>query len=144
MAGFLGSYLHSIDPKGRVSLPAQFRRGHESESFVLIHAQPDALSLYTDERWGDEVQSELREMAKRQPDLRMQILALTASAVEVAPDKQGRILIPEKMRLSVSLDSEALVVGAINHIEIWEPARFREKTKEKDEAFDRYVKTVFT
>lgn len=142
MAGFLGSHLHSIDPKGRVSLPAQFRRGRESESFVLIHAQPDALSLYPDERW-EEVQSELRDMAKRQPDLRMQILALTASAVEVVPDKQGRILIPEKMRTSVALDSDALVVGAINHIEIWEPARFEEKTKSKDEAFQRYIDKVF-
>ena len=142
MAGFLGSYLHSLDPKGRVSLPAQFRRGRESESFVLIQTQPDALSLYPDEAW-QEVQSELREMSKRQPDLRTQILRVTASAVEVVPDKQGRILIPEKMRTSVSLDSDALVVGAINHIEIWEPGRFQAATQSEDDAFQKYIKRVF-
>jgi len=142
VAGFLGSYLHSLDPKGRVSLPAQFRRGRETESFVLIQTQPDALSLYPDEAWN-EVQNELRELSQRQPDLRTQILRITASAVEVVPDKQGRILIPEKMRSSVSLDSDALVVGAINHIEIWEPGRFEEATESEDDAFKQYIKRVF-
>lgn len=142
MAGFLGSYLHSIDPKGRVSLPAPFRRGRESDPFVLIQTQPDALSLYPDDAW-EEVQSELREMAKRQPDLRTQLLRVTAGAVEVVPDKQGRILIPEKMRTSVALDSDALVVGAINHIEIWEPNRFEQATQSEDDAFKRYIDKVF-
>lgn len=142
MAGFLGSYLHSIDPKGRVSLPAPFRRGRESDPFVLIQTQPDALSLYPDDAW-EEVQSELREMSKRQPDLRTRILGITAGAVEVVPDKQGRILIPEKMRTSISLDSDALVVGAINHIEIWEPKRFDEATRSEDDAFQRYIDKVF-
>lgn len=142
MAGFLGSYLHSIDPKGRVSLPAPFRRGRESDPFVLIQTKPDALSLYPDDAW-DEAQSELREMSKRQPDLRTQILRVTAGAVEVVPDKQGRILIPEKMRTSISLDSDALVVGAINHIEIWEPKRFEEATRSEDDAFQRYIDKVF-
>lgn len=142
MAGFLGSYLHSIDPKGRVSLPAQFRRGRESDPFVLIQTQPDALSLYPDDAW-EEVQTELREMSKRQPALRTQILGITANAVEVVPDKQGRILIPEKMRTSVSLDSDALVVGAINHIEIWEPGRFEKATQSDDDAFRHFIDKVF-
>ena len=142
MPGFLGSFLHQLDPKGRVSLPALFRRGREGESFVLIRTQPDALSLYPDDAWA-EVQAELREMSKRQPDLRNQVLRVTAGAVEVVPDKQGRILIPEKMRESISLGTEALVVGAINHIEIWDPARFDELTRPSDDAFDSYIERVF-
>lgn len=142
MPGFLGSFLHQLDSKGRVSLPAPFRKGREGESFVLIQTQPDALSLYPDDAWTD-VQAELREMSKRQPDLRNQVLRVTAGAIEVVPDKQGRILIPEKMREAVPLGTEALVVGAINHIEIWDPERFDEMTRPSDEDFDRYIDRVF-
>ena len=125
-----------------MSLPASFRRGREADSFVLIQTQPDALSLYPDDEWTD-VQVELREMSKRQPGLRNQVLRVTAGAIEVVPDKQGRILIPEKMREAVSMGPEALVVGAINHIEIWDPARFDEKTRPSDDAFDKYIEGVF-
>lgn len=142
MPGFLGSFLHQLDPKGRVSLPAPFRRGREGESFVLLQTQPDALSLYPDEGWT-EVQAELREISKRQPDLRNQVLRVTAGAIEVVPDKQGRILIPEKMRGAVSLGTEALVVGAINHIEIWDPKTFEEMTGPSDDAFETYIDRVF-
>ena len=129
MAGFLGSYLHQLDPKGRVSLPAPYRRGREGESFVLIQTQPDSLSLYPDEAWG-EVQAKLREMSERRPELRNQVLSVTAKAVEVIPDKQGRILISEKIRKIVSLEAEVLMVGAINHIEIWDPQRFEESRRQ--------------
>jgi MraZ protein len=142
VAGFLGSYLHQVDLKGRVSLPASFRRGRETDSFVLIQTQPDALSLYPDDAWAA-VQSELRELSTRQPDLRNQVLRVTASAVEVGLDKHGRILIPEKMRKLASLETEALMVGVINHIEIWEPGRFDEATREPDEEFDGFMKRVF-
>lgn len=142
MPGFLGSFLHQLDPKGRVSLPAPFRRGREGEPFVLIQTQPDALSLYPDDGWT-EVQEELRQMSKRQPGLRNQVLRVTAGAIEVVPDKQGRILIPEKMRGAVSLGTEALMVGAINHIEIWDPKRFEEETGPSDDAFEGYIERVF-
>ncbi len=142
MAGFLGSYRHQLDPKGRVSLPAPYRRGREGESFVLIQTQPDALSLYPDEAWG-EVQVKLREMSERRPELRNQVLRVTAKAVEVIPDKQGRILISEKMRKIVSLETEVMMVGAINHIEIWDPQRFEEMTKLIDNEFDQLIDGVF-
>ena len=142
MPGFLGSHTHQLDSKGRVSLPAPFRRGREGESFVLIRTQPDALSLYPDDAWGD-VQAELREMSKRQPRLKNQVLRVTADAVEVAPDKQGRILIPEKLRTAASLKTEALLVGAINHIEIWDPTKFDKATQVRDDDFDQHLEQVF-
>jgi MraZ protein len=97
VAGFLGRFLHQLDPKGRISLPAQFRRGRESESFVLIRTQPEALTLYPEDAWAD-VQNDLLDYVKRQPEHRHKVLRITADAIEVVPDKQGRILIPERMR----------------------------------------------
>jgi len=109
----------------------------------LIQTQPDALSLYPQESWVG-VQEKLREISQRQPRMRNKVLGVTANAIEVAPDKQGRILIPEKMRSSISLATEALVVGALNHIEIWDPSRFEKVTSQSDDDFDRHIESVFS
>ncbi len=131
MAGFLGNFLHQIDAKGRLSLPASFRRGHEDQSFVLTQRQNEALLLFPDKEWRG-VQARLRDMGRR-PEHRKRVLRATSMAVEVAPDKQGRILIPDWMREAIGLTSEARVVGAIDHIEIWEPGSFSNVMLEDDD-----------
>ena len=143
MAGFLGRYLHQIDAKGRISLPASFRRGHETEPFILVCTQPNSLALYPDDSWND-VQNELRDLVRRNPDYGPMLLTVTANANEVSLDKQGRILIPDRLRQGVGLGSEALIVGAINRIEIWEPERFEASTSVADEVFDKHVRTIFS
>jgi len=142
VSGFLGSYEYSLDAKGRVSLPAPFRRGADADSFVLIRVHPDALTLFPDEAWR-EVESQLREMLERRPEFRHRVLALTGSAQQVRPDKQGRILIPERLREEVGLDGEALIVGALDKIEIWDPDRFAARTAGKDEEFERLTASIF-
>lgn len=123
MGGFLGSHLNQVDEKGRVTLPAAFRRGSESPSFVLVHVHADALTLYPSDRWA-EVEVRIREHLRRAPARRLEVLAITAKAQEVTPDKQGRILIPERLRSGAGIEGEALLVGALDKIEIWSPDRF--------------------
>lgn len=142
MGGFLGSYRHTFDEKGRVSLPASFRRGREDEPFVLVHAQKEALSLYPPESWA-EVEEKLREMGKRKPEYRTMVLGITANAHEVTLDKQGRLLVPDRLREAAGLGSEALIVGALDRIEIWEPERFERASGETSEEFDRFVASIF-
>jgi hypothetical protein len=64
---FLGSYQYQLDEKGRVSLPAAFRREAADQSFVLIQAYPPALSLYPAGEWL-EVEERLRDLIKHQPE----------------------------------------------------------------------------
>ena len=143
MAGFLGRHLHQLDPKGRVSLPVRFRRGRESSSFVLVHVLPDCLSLFPDDEWML-LESEIREYARLQPDDRHQVLRITSNAVEVAPDKQGRILIPERMRRAIGLGTEAELVGAGNKIEIWEPGRLAAAMEgEYEKTFQQHMTKLF-
>jgi len=124
VGGYLGSYLNQVDEKGRITLPAAFRKGAEAgASFVLIQAYPDALTLYPTENWG-EVQQRMRDLALRRPNKRHALLSLTANAQEVTPDKQGRILIAERLRSQVGISTEARLVGALDKIEIWDPVRF--------------------
>jgi MraZ protein len=127
--GFLGSYQHQIDEKGRLSLPASFRREGGDEPMVLVHAFPDALTLYPQRTWA-EVEARLREMLRLNPQARAYVLRVTANAVEVAPDKTGRIMVPARLQEAVGIAGPTLVVGAIDRIELWNPDRFAAATAE--------------
>ncbi|HEV3051130.1 MAG TPA: division/cell wall cluster transcriptional repressor MraZ, partial [Longimicrobium sp.] len=70
------------------------------------------------------MEQRLREMLRRNPKARPYVLKVTANAVEVVPDKQGRILVPQRMQKEVGITGPTLVVGAIDRIELWNPETF--------------------
>jgi MraZ protein len=142
MTGFLGSFLHQLDEKGRLALPAAFRRSAgEEERFVLIHAQEPALFLYPARAWAS-VEEQLMDLLRRQPESRGLVLSLTANALETIPDKQGRILIPERLQEAAQLDSEALIVGALEKIEIWNPGVFDSTTRDAKPELEKFVRQI--
>lgn len=143
MRGYLGSYQHQIDEKGRLSLPAPFRRETApDEPLVLVRVFPDALSLLPQETWAG-VADGLREVQRRNPAMRARVLAITAQAAEVVPDRQGRILVPPRLQQAVGIDGQVLIVGAIDRIELWSPERFEAATAGGDEAGDAFIQQVF-
>jgi MraZ protein len=139
---FLGSYQYQVDEKGRVSLPAAFRREAPDQRFVLIQAYPPALALYPEAEWSG-VEERLRELLRHQPEARTYVLSVMASAVEVTPDGQGRILIPARLKEAADLDTQALLVGAIDKIEIWNPAKFESVMKASADNFERFAPQIF-
>ena len=141
MGGYLGSYQHQIDEKGRLSLPASFRRGGE-QPLVLVHVFPDALTLYPESAWA-EVEVRLREVLRLQPQARPWVLRVTSNAVEVVPDKQGRVLVPQRMQDAVGIAGPTLVVGAIDRIELWNPERFANATAQAAPEAERLVHQIF-
>jgi MraZ protein len=138
---FLGSYQNQLDSKGRVSLPAPFRREAADQAFVLIQAHPPALTLYPEGAWG-EVEERLQELLRHQPEARMWVLRMMANAVEVVPDAQGRILIPARLKDAAGLDGQALLVGSIDKVEIWNPDRFASAADDSGD-YDRYAAKIF-
>ena len=123
MSGLLGSYLHQIDDKGRISLPAAFRRESADRPMVLVQVHPEALTLYPEPAWS-EVEARLRELLRRQPASRPYVLGVTANAVEVVPDKQGRILVPAALQEAAGLSGAVVLHGNIDRVELWAPERF--------------------
>ena len=143
MTGFLGSYRHQLDEKGRIALPASFRRSAGDEGFVLVQGDEKALFLYPERAWAA-VEERLGELMRRNPEARSQVLSLTANAVEVVPDKQGRILIPERLQRTAELQGEALIVGVIEKIEIWNPDTFEGTTREAQPGFEQFVRQILS
>ncbi len=145
---FVGSHLFQMDEKGRVALPAAFRRtsgnGKESaeQRFVLIQAYAPALALYPEAVWA-EVEERLTELLQHQPDARMYVLKVISSAVEVTPDGQGRILIPARLQEAAELEGQVLLIGAIDKVEIWNPKSFEAAVKESTAGFERFAPQIF-
>lgn len=142
MSGLLGSYLHQIDDKGRLSLPAAFRREGAEGGMVLVQAHADALTLYPEPAWV-EVEVRLRELLRRQPTARPYVLGITANAVEVTPDRQGRILVPQRLLAAAGIQGSALLVGVIDRVEIWDPQRFEATVGARGGDFDQFTGHVF-
>ena len=138
---FLGSFQHQLDDKGRLSLPAQFRREATDQRFVLVQAYPPALALYPETEWL-EVEERMEAMM-RDPAGRMWVLSVMSSAVEVSPDAQGRILIPSVLRAAAELEGQALLVGAINKVEIWNPAKFEAAVQSATPDFHQFAADIF-
>lgn len=143
MSGFLGRYEYTLDDKGRISLPAAFRRQAEGESFVLLQWQSPALTLFPTSAWS-EVSRRLLEFRRSSPEAQDQVLWITANAVDATPDKQGRILVPSWLKEAAGLEGPVLVIGALDRIELWNPARFAERARAAaGPEFDRFALKIF-
>ena len=114
---FLGQFDHSIDAKGRMAVPAKFR-GQLEKGAVISKGMGTCLSVYTMQHW-EEKSAELVE-GKTSEQLRDFERRIYPSASEVELDGQGRLVIPVRLRVYASLDSEVTVAGVRDHIEIWD------------------------
>lgn len=127
---FMGQYEHSIDAKGRIIIPARFRE-NLGESFVVTRGLDGCLFLYPDAEWQKFVEK-LQSLPSNQNTRRMQRQFLS-KAMEVAIDKQGRILIPSLLREIASLEKEVVFVGMMNRIEVWDKQTLAEQDMQEDE-----------
>lgn len=127
---YLGTYEHSLDPKGRVILPAKFREQLEAGAF-LAKSLDGCLALYDAEEF-QKVALNMQEQARRGAVERNAVRSFAAGATEATPDRQGRISIPAHLRTFAGLDREVVVTGALTRIEIWDAARWRDLDAEAE------------
>ena len=114
-----------MDAKGRVSLPSAFRRESDGDRFVLLQWEPSYLTLFPEKKWA-EVQENLLDYRRRDPKAWNHVRMIIANAVEVSPDKQGRILVPATLQKGAQLEGSVLLCGNIDRVELWAPDVYRE------------------
>ena len=131
MERFVGRYEHSLDTKGRVILPAKFRGPFERGGYLTQHSE-GCLALWTPGEFGRqmEVKQEQAEAGRSSERNRARIWASKAAEVEI--DRQGRMPIPVHLRNFAKLDGEVLVHGAIDRIELWNPAEWETRVLPED------------
>jgi MraZ protein len=140
--GFVGQYEHQMDPKGRVSLPYAFRREAESDRFVLLQWEKPYLTLFPEGKWA-EVQHRLLEFRRTDPKAWNHVRMIVSQAVEVAPDKQGRILVPTGLQEAAGLDGAVLLSGNIDRVELWNPDTYREAVEGAAGSLEQFAHRLF-
>ena len=126
---FVGTHEHSLDEKGRLVLPAKFRSYFSGAAYLTPHA--GCLALWTPDGF-DEMLSRLKEQIRTgEVEARVR-RGLAYNSTTVRPDAQGRVMIPEKLRTLADLEHEVMVCGAIDWIEVWNPARWSEMAPDLD------------
>ena len=128
---FFGEYEHSLDAKGRIILPAKFRDRLEGGGFIT-KVLDGCLAVYTAEEF-EKVATDMQEKARRGQMERNVVRSFAAGTAEVLPDRQGRVAIPATLRDFAGLEREVMVTGAINRIEIWDAARWRDVNRQGEQ-----------
>jgi MraZ protein len=122
---FRGRSVHTIDAKGRISIPAGYRVEFErrSERAPMMTSEGHYLALYPFEDW-DEIEKLLLELSPFDPNGASARRHMIGGAQECPIDKQGRILIQPALREFAGLTKDVVVTGVGTHLELWDKARF--------------------
>lgn len=131
---FIGEYQHTIDPKGRVILPAKFR-DELGEKFVVTKGLDNCLFVYPNEEWNN-LEQKLRSLPLTSKDARAFVRFFFAGAAECGLDKQGRILLPANLREHASLDKELMIIGVSSRVEIWSKEAWESYNNASDLEYD--------
>lgn len=130
---FRGRYQHTIDPKGRLSVPARFRDVLAQGSGELVVVPNDhALEIHPLEEWG-RIEEKLKEQSMFNPEIRDISRLYVSRAMDVSLDAAGRILIPPDVRQQAGLQRDVtLLGGGLRHFEVWDRQRFEEYERTRD------------
>lgn len=132
---FRGSSFHTIDSKGRIIIPARFRETIKDgdKPGVMVSKMDLGLFAYTFGQWR-EIEEKILSLAEKSDNLRRFRRVFIGGAFECLCDKQDRILIPPSLRDYAELDREIVLVGVLDHFEIWSRENWEKEnsTLEKD------------
>lgn len=134
---FRGRVEHTIDSKGRLSIPSRFRdvlTEKYSETLVVTNFDR-CLVAYPTEEWDA-----LERRASALPQLKREVKAFQryfiSGATECPLDRQGRILIPPSLRAYAALERDVVLVGMLKKVEIWSKERWEEVFHQSQKNFE--------
>ena len=121
---FVGEYDRSVDGAGRLALPASLRDDLGSKCYVTC--DPDGfVKITTEENFRIEADF-LREQVRAGAQPASALRAFGTQTQIASIDKQNRITLDEHTRAHAGVQGQAIIAGAIDHLEIWRPSRFRQ------------------
>jgi len=128
---FTGQFEHSLDEKGRLTIPARFR-ARLGDHFVLTIAPPEpCLAMYPEATW-QEFCAKLEAAPRKDAQYRTFVRHLFANTEEVSLDSQGRVLVPQALRDLARLQRDAVLVGALTRVEVWPAGGWRKASAAPD------------
>ena len=120
---FMGKYNHTIDPKGRLSIPSKYREILGDE-FVVSKGMDGCLYVYANDDWKV-FEGKLASLPLMGEEARQFARFFLSGAQPVTVDKQGRILMPQDLRDFAGLEKDVVLAGMGGRIEIWSLERWQ-------------------
>lgn len=141
---FRGSFEHSVDAKGRVSVPSRFRdiiaERYEGK-LVLSMDFDNCITVYPLEEW-ERVEEKIRSLPQMQKEVKDFMRFVFSTATECELDKQGRILIPPALRERAGINKSVMVVGIISKMEIWDSSAWEARRSQNGEKIGEVLSTL--
>jgi MraZ protein len=123
---FSGQYRHSIDEKGRLTIPVYFRELLATDGAYVTRGFDHNLMVVPKHSFNI-IRDRIVHMSWTDPIARSLRRLILGSAEPVEPDRVGRILVQQYLRQSVGLVDEAVVVGVGEYFELWSPDSWAEQ-----------------
>ncbi len=137
---FIGEYLHTLDPKNRISLPAKFRKDL-GRAVVITRGLDHCLFVYPKKKWSKEAESRVVHAGGTAAARGLARLFL-AGAMEVEVDAAGRVLIPDHLRSFAGLKAKTVLVGVAGRVEIWDESAWKKYTIEIERDADAFAEKL--
>ena len=135
-----GKFDRTLDPKGRMIVPAQLRDALGTD-FVVTVGLDKCLYLYSTEGWEDFTEK-LRGLGTGKKANRSVVRFFTEHAADLSMDSQGRSLIPAELRDFVNIKKDIVIIGSLDRAEVWAREEYEEMHKQP-EATREYIEDVF-
>ena len=120
---FIGEYQYTIDEKGRITTPPKYRP-QLAEGVVITRGLENSLFMYTKHDW-EVLAGKLGAMPTTDKAARDYARLMLAGAMDIVPDKAGRIVLPQYLRDFARLKKNIVVAGLYNRIEVWDAATWK-------------------
>jgi MraZ protein len=136
----IGEYIHTLDPKKRLSLPSKFRKEF-GKRIVVTRGLDNCLFVYSLKEW-EKISEKLGELSIGQADTRGFNRFMLSGAVEVEVDSVGRILIPDFLKDFAKLSSRVVLAGIHNRVEIWDEKEWTAYKKRIEKQADQLAEKL--
>ena len=114
---FLGEYKHTIDDKGRLTIPAKYR-AELAAGLVVTRGFDNNLMIYPMAGW-EELAGRIMTKSVSNPKVRELRRRLFSAAADLELDRQGRVLIPPQLRDFADINGSVMVAGNFDYVEVW-------------------------
>ena len=136
----IGEYLHTLDSKKRLSLPARFRK-EVGKKVVITRGLDSCLFMFPEKTWN-KIAEKLVNLPFGQADTRGLSRFLLAGAVESDVDGAGRILVPDFLKDFAYLKSRVVLAGVSDRIEIWNEKTWEEYKRRIEKGADQMAEKL--
>lgn len=141
---FRGYFLHTVDAKGRVSIPSKMRKyvtPEANSTFIMIKGTLDCIDIYPMDNWL-EIEEKIRNFSMYDPEKARFVRMISQDLAEDTWDAQSRILIPSKLLKHAKIEKEVVVLGALKKIELWNPQVYDDYINQSPESFEQIAAKV--